>query len=328
MKKISLIEIAKLADVSQPTVSAILSNNKNNNTKFSKITAKKVRKIADDYNYRPSRTLRTLFEKKHNSIGLLAKNINMIPHDSMNSVINNASKNNQTVLIDTFKENDELPNTIREDIVDGLLIFEDLGKMIDAAIDKYEIPAVYVNTNKYDCNALTVNIDEKEAMHQAADLFSKSNKKRTLLLLQGDSSYTQLRATGIKEACITNEPVILIITENSANKDSYKKTVFQKIKSILINNPDIDSIISGWDITSNVVYEVCQSMNKRIPEDIAVLSLYDVSGHWQLYPEITSLYVDYSEMANKGMELLNKIINKLKCSDIILKYKLMEGESV
>ncbi len=335
MKKITLKEIAKLAGVSQQTASAVLSKNKNDNTRFSEKTATNVEKIADEYNYRPNRCLRTVFEKKHRAIAILFKILDVMGKEEINSVLNSVSETGQKVILDKIKENEKLPKCIKEDIADGLLIFEDLGEEIDKAIDKYQIPAVYVNANMYNCKSPTVNMDEKEAMVTALEIFLQSGKKHPLLLLQGNkkNSFNRLRIEGIRTACKNNKlpaPFFLEILENPGGIGfiKYRKLVIEKIQNIISKHPEIDSIISVFRDTTISVYQACEMMNKSIPNDIAVISLFNVVKEWMLKPMITCLDIDRKQMAKEGVELLQKAINREKCENIILKYKVLSGKSV
>ncbi len=336
MKKITLKEIAKLAGVSQQTASAVLSKNKNDNTRFSEKTASKVKKIAEEYNYRPNRALRSVFEKKHKSIALLFNSIGAITREEINLLLDRTSELGQKLILDKVKNNSILPNCIKENIVDGLYLFENLGDEIDKAIDKYNIPAVYINANMYDCKSPTVNMNENQAMNTALSLFMQSGKKRPLLLLQGsrDDSFNKLRVSGLKEACKINkleEPFFMEIHERPNSKlhyFDYRELVSNKVLEICKKHPEIDSIISEWRGTTIGVYKACEKMNKSIPNDMAVISLTNIVKEWDLTPIVTCLDIDRLNMTEQGLNLLQKNINNEKCENIVLEYKIREGESV
>ena len=67
IRKITLQEIADMADVSIATVSRVI----NQNGRFSKETEKRVRAIIEKYDYRPNQIARSLRVKKAKLIGIL-----------------------------------------------------------------------------------------------------------------------------------------------------------------------------------------------------------------------------------------------------------------
>ncbi len=329
----TLTEIGKLCGVSRPIVSAII-NKKQGNVRYSNETCEKVMKVVNEVNYRPNRTSINLKSQKHNSIGVLIKNIHSIPYEAMSSIIQNTSEKNQTLVIDTLKEGNS-SRFITEDIVDGILTFDDLGDELDNLINKYNIPTVYVNTNKCNYKSLTVNVDEEWRMNKVANLFKCNNKKYPLLILQGNLTYDLPRQEYLQKACFSQglcEPVFLNAPENIKRGKNYRREYIQYtcelIKETLLSNTQIDSIITEYHNTSIATYDACRKINKVIPKDIGVISLNDPHKLWRVFPYITSVYVGYAEIATTGINLLNKAISKEKCSDIKYKCAIEKGGSV
>ena len=126
-----------------------------------------------------------------------------------------------------------------------------------------------------------------------------------------------------------HEPAIITIDELVVEIGSthYRTIVREKVRSILLEHPDIDSIITVWKDTSIAVYQLCKETNKSIPDDIAVIGLQNASGLLTLPPMITCLDVDRHEMAVKGVQLLYKTINEEERSNIMLEYEVFEGDS-
>ena len=74
MKRVSLADIAKSAEVSKSLVSLVL-NDRGDDHGISKSTQKKVRKVADKLNYTPNSMARSLRTGKTDTIGLIIADI-------------------------------------------------------------------------------------------------------------------------------------------------------------------------------------------------------------------------------------------------------------
>lgn len=71
-EKITIVEIAKLADVSTATVSRII----NNTGKVNEEKRKKVLDLIEEYNYKPNLIAKTLQSKRSNTVGFVVPHIN------------------------------------------------------------------------------------------------------------------------------------------------------------------------------------------------------------------------------------------------------------
>ncbi len=312
----TLSEIAKLSGVSRPIVSAILSD-KQGTVRYSQETYETVMKVVEEVNYRPNRTSLNLKSKKHNHIGVLISNYYSIPRDSMAQLLYTAQELGYIVSFNVFsKEDKELPSFIKEDVVDGLLLFEDLGKEIEDAITKYNIPNVYVNANKFNgYNA--VNLDEIDAMKKAVNHFYNKGKKHPLLLLTAESTYSELRKQGYNEAC--NKLGLKPLVTNIKYQGETSETANDNLSRFLDNNPQIDSIIYQDMISS--IHKYYSKKNKDIPTDIDLIAIHDVKG---FYPRPTGLSVNYGKIGENAVKLLNEVIKGNKAENITMKYKIID----
>src|SRR5437868_2574304 len=72
-KRLRMVDIARMAGVSRPAVSAVLSGSGKGNIIIGERTASKIRRIAKQHNLHPNRAARQLAGKRSHIIGALAK---------------------------------------------------------------------------------------------------------------------------------------------------------------------------------------------------------------------------------------------------------------
>ncbi len=331
-KEITITKIAKLSGVSRQVVSAILLPSETKaKSRFSEETKKRIEGIAKDTNFRPNRTWINATQDRHGSIGVLTRNSHLIPgFSNLSHILQEAQKNNFFVTFEKMgNDQKELPQFIKENVVDGLIIYEDLGKEINDKIKKYNIPTIFVNTNTIE-NVNTVNYDETDLMTKLVNRFKKLNKTNILYLDSSIGEYFKIRKKALIKICKQNNlpnPVIYNIKNSTVNANTCTKT-FEEIKNVINDNPEIDAIILERHSLGGFLYRVLEDMNRKIPNDVSIVSiLHHLDISYMLNPPLSSCKLMESPSALATKLLCDFIVNKINIQSKLIKYNIIERGS-
>ena len=332
-KNITISKIAELCGISRQVASAVLLG-KSGSVGFSKETKKRVEEVARIANFRPNRTWLNATQNRHGTIGVLTKKIYSIPGSgNVSSIIIEAKKYGFLVTFEIISDNEtDLPQFIKENVVDGLLMFEDLGEELDEKIRQFNIPAAYVNINNFERPGC-INYDEAGLMKQLAKHFHKKGKKNIAFISASSAKYNDIRNEALIKVCKKLKmPVPLsygIINQNIAT-GNYEPS-YLEIEKFLNTNPQVDAIILERDKFALNLYKVLEKMNRSIPKDVSVISIMsDPRISYLLEPHLTSCrLINNIESSAFGTKLLCESIEKRKSvKSHLLEYEIIERGSV
>ncbi|MFW6287108.1 MAG: LacI family DNA-binding transcriptional regulator, partial [Candidatus Sumerlaeota bacterium] len=169
MARITLTQVARHAGVSAPTASAVLHNTAGNNSGFSKKTKEKVLAAAEELGYRPNRTTRNFYRKRHGQIGMVVARDGWLPGETLEAMSRAARRNDQMLVIERgSRSRDELPICVAEDAADGLILIGDIEENLEEAVKKLKMPVVHVNSNRRRVPG-AITYDEQGGMARAVE---------------------------------------------------------------------------------------------------------------------------------------------------------------
>ena len=87
------------------------------------------------------------------------------------------------------------------------------------------------------------------------------------------------------------------------NTDFSADSAAQALKKFIQNGGKFDAVFTNDEMATGV-YRVLHENNIRIPEDVAVCGCDDLPVGKQLYPELTSISLNYNELANQAIRHL------------------------
>ena len=316
--RITMSEIAKQSGTSRQVVSAILQPEKNSNIRYSPKTYEKVMKIADKVNYRPNRTARSLLSKRHGSIGILIKTLGNIPNDILRAMLLTAKEYDQVLIMDHFTEDEtEMPAVLKEDMVDGIVVFEDIPESFQKEIDKLKIPCIQVNSNTMDLPG-SITYDEHLAMTEAVDYLQKKGRENLAIIHGGGNHYSaKLRKEGFVKSAKKAKVKYQLCEVRDEN---LQKTITDFLKK----NPAIDGVVLSEDGMAPDFYKAAKNVRKKIPDDISVIGVNNFHVCICIDPPLTALGVNFVWLGAQIIHELNKYIEKgpPKKFPLIIKYEL------
>ena len=303
--------MATLCGVSRQVVSAILQGK--GSASYSKATKKRVEEMAQVCNFRPNRTWINATRNQHGIIGILVENPDSIyGRGNISGIVTEATQHGYMASYEVMQKKNEIPTFLREDAVDGLLLFEDLGKQIDQKILEYDIPAIYVNCNRFHSHGC-LDYDDAGLMEQLAECFLQRGRSHILLIDSSEDSYHLPRAEALRKACKKRNmpaPIVSNLAYGNINAEGYQKR-FEAYDSLLAEHAQINGLILNNTIFAPTLFEVLQKRKRAIPKDVSVVSLSNNPNlSYSMQPHLSSCCP--ADNVNPTVEAVKILIDAIK----------------
>lgn len=215
-KRTSLKDIAEAVGVSVTLVSYVM-NNKEKEGRVAPDTARKIREIAKELNYRPNQIARSLKSKKSRTIGLIVADIsNPFFGNLARTIEDEAHLHDYTVIFGSSDENHEKLKKVLDFLttrqVDGFIIAPtDDCKETVIELKKNQIPLVLIDRYFEDVSTNYVIIDNFQASLDATNhLLERGHRKIGIIAYHSQLIHFKHRVDGylaaLKKAGIDADP--------------------------------------------------------------------------------------------------------------------------
>lgn len=332
--KVTMKDIAKLAGISHTTVSRVINDHKNVNSK----TRERVEEIIKRFEYVPqvnARSLRSI--KKKYAVGLLPlydiKNLPCHADFFQEILMGVVSKLHKSGYILNLFFNEDDFRLISKDKIDGLII---IG--IESNFTYYiyrlfglDVPIVMVN-QKIDIPELRLSAvisDDENGSYQATSYLLNLGHKE-IGFINGPPKYSPCfdRKKGyikaLRERKIDIKPNL--IKEGNFTRESGYKVGLELLKE----NPRISSVFAANDLMALGIIKSIKENGLQVPRDISVIGFDNIAFSKMSDPSLTTINKPRELMGNKAVEILLKQINKpneFYQQEIILPTNLIIRES-
>lgn len=329
--KLTISDIAKLANVSVSTVSIVL----NKKLGVSESTRKKVLKVIEKYNYNPNQLAQSLASKETKSIGLIIKEIDN-PYFSkvMKGVYDAAAEIGYSVLLgsselDAEKEADII-NTMLSKRVDGLIISpiqnDETNFVSLAHLLNDNIPLVILGMlDNQSVNS--VDIDNRKAAYEAVGHLIKLGHKN-IAYLGGPphSGHAQKRYLGYQNALNEsgipiNEQNVFVIGPNIEDSFNITYKLFTK------KSERPTAIYCYNDLSAIGAINALEKLKLNVPEDISVFGFDNIDFGKYLKIPLSTINLPAYKIGEESVKLLIKAIHsdgEIKNEKVILDHELVK----
>ncbi|WP_291147889.1 LacI family DNA-binding transcriptional regulator [Flavobacterium sp. UBA7680] len=336
MKKITIKDIAKQAEVSISTVSFVI-NGKGEKMAISPPVIKKVQDVAQKLQYKPSMIASSLRTGKTRSIGLIVEDIANQFFADLARVIEDEAKNidYRVFYCSTGDDNDrseELVQSLLQANVEGFIITptKNLERTIGMLL-KMQKPVVLIDRYFANQKVSHVAMDNYEGSYSAVKyLIEKGRKNIAVVNIKTGMIQMKLREKGyieaLKEEGIYNENFTLHLEYQVSEKSR-----IDSIVNFFKENPEIDAVLFLSNYLGLAGLQACRILNYKIPEDIAVISFDDHDSFELHTPMISVIAQPIEEIAVKSIQLLMSQMTNyedFKIEKVLKKGKLIIRESV
>jgi LacI family transcriptional regulator len=295
-------DVARLAGVSQPTVSRALRDS----PKVSEETKDRVRRAADALGYVPSETGRALSSGRTHRIGLLLTDLEnqFYPHVISPMHHELESLGYQLVLQTESSDSASVSERLLANALDGVLLATTtLDSVLPVRLRDRQVPFVYFNRTSAAVEADSTTVDAASGLAAVADaIVSLGHTRVGAIFGPRNTSTAEQREGALREAFERHGVTI-------ASRLSYRgpfdfDTGYDGARRLL-GQPDAPTVlVCGNDVVALGVLNAAKELGVAVPGQLSVVGFDDLpQAGWPLI-ELTTVAFDLDAMARRAASLL------------------------
>lgn len=326
MKKLTIVDIAKMAGVGSTTVSRYF-----NGGNLKKETREKIKKIVEEYNYTPNTFAKALKGTDSKIIGVIVPCLHSyVSSNTLKYIDKNLKENNYETLImnadfDEEKQLDYIRKLARMNVDGIILLPTTMSKSYESTIKSIDVPVVLLGQEgEY---TYSVEYNDFNAARDLANFVLACGHRKIAYLGVGeeDIAVGYYRKLGFMTTLekYNLSPVDVIIT-NFGMEDSYRLT-----------NENIDKLKKATCLicaTDNLAYGAIKALEENglnVGTDYSVAAFGDYASSALLKSPLTTIKFDLEDAAKKTVEMLLNVIKKKETEmKILIGYDLKTRSSV
>lgn len=326
MKKLTIVDIAKMAGVGSTTVSRYF-----NGGNLKKETREKIKKIVEEYNYTPNTFAKALKGTDSKIIGVIVPCLHSyVSSNTLKYIDKNLKENNYETLImnadfDEEKQLDYIRKLARMNVDGIILLPTTMSKSYESTIKSIDVPVVLLGQEgEY---TYSVEYNDFNAARDLSNFVLACGHRKIVYLGVGeeDIAVGYYRKLGFMTTLekYNLSPVDVLIT-NFGMEDSYRLT-----------NENIDKLKKATCLicaTDNLAYGAIKALEENglnIGTDYSVAAFGDYASSALLKSPLTTIKFDLEDAAKKTVEMLLNVIKKKETEmKILIGYDLKTRSSV
>ncbi|SDJ26111.1 transcriptional regulator, LacI family [Salimicrobium halophilum] len=323
MKRVTMADVAKEAGVSKSTVSQYL----NQRYEFmGEKTKKRIEEAIGKLGYQPNMVARSLKQKSSTTIGVIVANIS---HEFSTRIIQAIEAQfhqaDYHVIVCNAEDKPEKEKKYIDMLlakqVDGLIIFPTSTNVnVYNELNLQDFPLVFLDRSVPEVDVPTIMLDNKQAACLAVqELYQKGYEMLGILTNSTEYNVTPRveRIEGFKQAC---RKYGLPVQEKFIQGVALENMT-EKIHSIMIGEDPPDALVAGNDLVLMEILTYARDHHLRIPEDLAIIGIDDISFASIYNPAITTIAQPVEKMGHKAATLLiSKIAKQKQTQDEIVRF--------
>ena len=326
MKKLTIVDIAKMAGVGTTTVSRYF-----NGGNLKKETRERIKEIVDKYNYTPNTFAKALKSTDSKIIGVIVPCLHSYVSGNTLKYLDKELKNNnyETLIMNAnFDENKQLEyiKKLARMNVDGIILLPTtMSKAYESTIKSIDVPVVMLGQEGEYTYSVEYN-DFNAARDLTYYVLSSGHKKVAYLgVSEDDIAVGYYRKLGVLRALekYNLEPENILIT-NFGMEEGYEivKENIEKLKE--------DSCLIC--ATDNLAYGAIKALEESglsVGENYSVAAFGDYTSSTLLKSPLTTIKFDLKDAAKQTVEMLLNIIKKEETvMKLLIGYELKTRDSV
>lgn len=331
---VTLKQLAKELNVSISTVSKAL----NDSDEIGKETIKRVKELAELYNYKPNKVALSLKQNKTKTIGVIIPDIlNYFLAKVLFGIEREAAIHGYNIITcisnESLEKEKESLQLLANGSVDGFILAVARETQVKGEIEHFNktiksgLPIVMFDRVAHDVMCDKVIVDDFEATYKATKSLIEEKRKHIAFITSLDSlSVGKLRERGYSKAILENTEQQPIVLKLSGNNDAKKiKTFFKKHKTI-------DGVISADSASGIIAVNTAVNIGVKVPKNMSVIGFSSKSVSHHSIPQLTTIRQHAKKIGAMAAQLLIKRLEfksseKLDVSTKIVKTSLVKSKS-
>ncbi|MDN7246154.1 substrate-binding domain-containing protein [Planococcus shenhongbingii] len=310
-RNVTIAQVAEQAKVSKSTVSQFLNKRYEY---MSESTRQRIEAAIEELNYHPNIIARSLKQKSTYTVGVIVANIlHSFSTQILRAIENNFNDNGFHIIICNADDEPEKERNYIEMLlakqVDGLIIFPTGGNLdLYEQMKQRNFPVVFMDRKIDGLEIDTVMLDNHQAAKLAVDAFVESDYNQISIITTSIIRNTSPRVERIEGYKLAlEEHGLPVRPEYIRTADA--EQIQGVLKELFALQEPPEAILAGNDIVLIEVLKYMKDHQLKIPKDVAVIGIDEVSFASFYSPPLTVVTQPTIEMANKATELLLAQIN-------------------
>lgn len=295
-------DVARLAGVSQPTVSRALRDD----ARVSTETKQRIRNAARVLGYVPSETGRALSSGRTRRVGLLLTDLEnqFYPHIIASMHDELEAHGYQLVLHTETTDTDGVAERLVANGLDGVILATTtLDSLLPVRLRDRQIPFVYFNRNTPSVAADAALVDSTRGLTEAADeLVARGHRRIAGIFGPANTSTGSWRESVLRSALLAHG--IHIPAELTVHGPFDFPTGFDGTHQLLRLQNLPTAIVCGNDVVALGALNAAAERGVRVPDDVSILGFDDLpAASWPII-QLSTVAFDLDQMARAATRLL------------------------
>ena len=295
-------DVARLAGVSQPTVSRALRDS----PKVSADTKQRVRRAADVLGYVPSETGRALSSGRTRRVGLLVTDLDNQFYAHVISPMHHEleSLGYQLVLQTESSDSGQVADRLIANSLDGVLLATTTStSVLPIRLRDRRIPFVYFNRTTDAVEADSATVDPRAGLTELAEeIVALGHRRIGAIFGPANTSTAEERERALRSALDRHS--LAIPAELSVRGPFDFETGYQGTQQLLGLDKPPTVIICGNDVVALGALNAARERGLDVPGQVSVVGFDDLpQAAWALV-QLTTVNYDLQAMARKSASLL------------------------
>jgi len=323
-------DIARELNLSQPTVSRVLSGDKQH--RVSETTRQRILDAAKRLRYQPNAVARSLRRGRTGIIGLYTNHNYDVRNDFLGAIIGSlqhgcALQNLDLLLHSALygRSAEDVYAKLRDGRIDGLILHADPDDALVEILGKSPLPVVAVADRMP--NLPTVTCEDADGMHQLiAHLWERGHRKFAYL-----SPQKFLVSANRREAAFLAE----MRSRGLAASDYHVLPIDYEATDLALDNLRQEGrplAVCCWnDRTAYNLLHSCLERGVRVPEEIAITGFDGFRSHKAPAQQLVTVDCHWGEVASTALGILTNLINgqtdASELQEVCLPVTLLAGDT-
>ncbi|MFZ5968563.1 MAG: LacI family DNA-binding transcriptional regulator [Bacillota bacterium] len=327
---VTIKDIAKIANVSHTTVSRAL----NDSSLITQETKERIRKIAQELNYTPNYSAKSLVLDKSYNIGLFFSTLNKgtSPHFFYETVrgVNQIIKDKYNLIVRGIDDYQDY-HSINRKSFDGIIVMSQSPKDNPFLYDviKKNIPLVVLNRKLEEAISVNILSDDCKGVYKAVE-YLISLGHRDIAIIEGKEGFqsTQERKEGYLQALIDYG---IPLRKDLMVKGNYDlESGYAAMQELLTRQVKPSAVFCSNDDMAVGAMKAIHEKRLKVPEDISLVGFDDNVFAAFLSPTLTTVRKPIERISENGAQILLDTIHQggLHKEPIYIHTELIIRESV